>query len=34
MPRILVAERIAPAGMDMLAAAGDVIDGTALDRPG
>jgi D-3-phosphoglycerate dehydrogenase len=34
MPRILVAERIAPAGMDMLEAAGEVIDGTALDRAG
>jgi D-3-phosphoglycerate dehydrogenase len=31
-PQILVAERIAPAGLELLAAAGDVIDGTTFDR--
>jgi D-3-phosphoglycerate dehydrogenase / 2-oxoglutarate reductase len=34
MPRILVAERIAPAGMELLATAGEVIDGGSLDRSG
>jgi D-3-phosphoglycerate dehydrogenase len=33
-PQILVAERIAPAGLELLAAAGEVIDGTSLDRAG
>ena len=31
-PQILVAERIAPAGLELLAAAGDVVDGTTFDR--
>jgi D-3-phosphoglycerate dehydrogenase / 2-oxoglutarate reductase len=33
-PRILVAERIAPGGMELLAQAGEVVDGTTLDRGG
>jgi D-3-phosphoglycerate dehydrogenase len=32
--RILVAESIAPAGLELLAQAGEVIDGSALDRAG
>jgi D-3-phosphoglycerate dehydrogenase / 2-oxoglutarate reductase len=31
-PRILVAERIAPAGLELLATVGEVVDGAALDR--
>jgi D-3-phosphoglycerate dehydrogenase / 2-oxoglutarate reductase len=31
-PRILVAERLAPAGLELLATVGEVVDGASLDR--